>query len=74
MTSVEAKTNFGAVLDAVESGLEVLVTRNGKEVARIVPVRRAPMSKAEAVARLATFADGRKLGMDWRKLRDEGRK
>jgi prevent-host-death family protein len=35
MTPVEAKTRFGEVLDAVERGDEVIVTRRGKKVARI---------------------------------------
>lgn len=76
MTAVEAKTNFGSVLDAVEEGEEILVTRNGKEVARIVPASRPRISREEAVERLKTFAKDHKLklGMDWRELRDAGRK
>ncbi|MBI1250351.1 MAG: type II toxin-antitoxin system prevent-host-death family antitoxin [Alphaproteobacteria bacterium] len=74
LTAVDAKVRFGAVLDAVERGEEFIVTRNGKRVARICAVPEKPMSKEEAVERLKTFADGRKLGMDWRKLRDEGRR
>ncbi|MBY0563084.1 MAG: type II toxin-antitoxin system prevent-host-death family antitoxin [Hyphomonadaceae bacterium] len=74
LTAVEAKVKFGAVLDAVERGEEIVVTRNGKAVARIVPANEPGMSPEEAVRRLATFAKGRKLGMDWRVLRDEGRK
>lgn len=74
MTAVETKTNFGSVLDAVEAGEEILVTRNGKEVARIVPASRPRISREEAVERLKTFAKGHKLGMDWRELRDAGRK
>jgi prevent-host-death family protein len=35
MTSVEAKTRFGEVLDAVERGDEVIVTRRGQRIARI---------------------------------------
>ena len=75
LTSVEAKTNFGSVLDAVEGGEEVLVTRNGRQVARIVPVDSPALTKAEAVERLGAFASGRTLGkLDWRLMRDEGRK
>ncbi|MEQ1617624.1 MAG: type II toxin-antitoxin system prevent-host-death family antitoxin [Terricaulis sp.] len=74
LTAVDAKVRFGAVLDAVERGEEIVVTRNGKRVARIVPANEPGMSREEAVERLATFAKGRKLGMDWRTLRDEGRK
>jgi len=75
LTAVDAKVKFGSVLDAVERGEEFVVTRNGKRVARIVPATAEPkMTREEAVKRLSTFAKGRKLGMDWRKLRDEGRK
>lgn len=74
LTAVDAKVRFGAVLDAVERGEEIVVTRNGRRVARIVPANEPGMSQDEAVERLAMFAKGRKLGMDWRILRDEGRK
>ncbi len=74
LTAVEAKVRFGAVLDDVERGEEIVVTRNGKRIARIVPVGAPAMSKAEAAERLRTFAKGRILGEDWRKLRDDGRK
>ena len=35
----EAKNKFGQLLDWVEQGEEVTITRHGKEVARLVPVR-----------------------------------
>jgi prevent-host-death family protein len=34
----EAKNNLAALLDQVEHGDEVLITRRGKPVARLVPV------------------------------------
>lgn len=34
----EAKTNFTQLVSRVESGLEVLITRHGRPVARLVPV------------------------------------
>jgi len=77
LTSVEAKTNFGAVLDSVEDGEEIVITRNGKEVARMLPASRPRISREEAVRRIAAFASDHKLtlgGLDVRKLRDEGRK
>jgi prevent-host-death family protein len=33
----EAKNKFGSLLDRVERGEEVLITRRGKAVARLVP-------------------------------------
>lgn len=75
LSSVEAKTNFGAVLDAVEHGEEVIVTRNGKRVARIVPIDAPALSQAEAVRALIDFAGERTLGRPgWKAMRDEGRK
>jgi prevent-host-death family protein len=75
LTAVEAKVKFGAVLDAVERGEEIVVTRNGKVVARIVPANDPGMSQAEAVERLKTFAEGITLGgLDLRAMRDEGRR
>ena len=74
LTAVEAKVRFGAVLEAVERGEEIVVTRNGKRIARIVPANEPGMSREEAVERLKNFGKGKTLGMDWRVLRDEGRK
>jgi prevent-host-death family protein len=36
-TAVEAKSHFSALLDEVEAGEEIVVTRRGKIVARLVP-------------------------------------
>jgi prevent-host-death family protein len=33
----QAKTNFSKLLDAVEQGEDVVIARNGKPVARLVP-------------------------------------
>jgi prevent-host-death family protein len=75
LTAVEAKVKFGSVLDAVERGEEVVVTRNGKVVARIIPAHEPGMSQEEAVERLKTFAEGITLGgLDLRAMRDEGRR
>jgi prevent-host-death family protein len=75
LTAVEAKVKLGSLLDAVERGEEVLVTRNGMPVARIVPAGPPRMSQADAVERLRTFGDGITLGgLDLRAMRDEGRR
>jgi len=44
-----AKNRFGQLLDWVEQGEEVTITRHGKEVARLVPSR-AGFSRAAARA------------------------
>lgn len=38
-TATEIKNNFGRYLSAVQSGDEVIIIKNGKEVARIVSRR-----------------------------------
>ena len=38
----EARDNFRAYLDRAEAGEEIVITRRGKEIARIVPPRREP--------------------------------
>ena len=75
----EAKNKFGHLLDLVEQGEEVTITRHGKEVARLVPARRtASRDEARAaVARIRARAEQRKLGRfdwsEWKVFRDEGR-
>lgn len=38
----DARDNFRTYLDRAEAGEEIVITRRGKEVARLVPPRRAP--------------------------------
>ncbi len=38
----EAKTHLSRLLERVEAGEEIMLARNGKAVAMLVPVRRAP--------------------------------
>ena len=40
ITALEAKTRFGQLLDRVSRGEEVVVTRHGKPVARMLPASR----------------------------------
>ena len=42
-TSTEMQNNFGRYLQMVMNGAEVIVTRNGKEVGRLIP-RKAAVS------------------------------
>lgn len=75
----EAKNKLGHLLDLVEQGEEVMITRHGKEVARLVPAR--PIASRDearaAVARIRARAEQRKLGPfdwnEWKAYRDEGR-
>jgi prevent-host-death family protein len=76
----EAKNKLGQLLDEVEQGEEIVITRRGKEVARLVPAR-ASRSRAEvraALLRIRARAQSRKLGpfdwAEWKSYRDEGRR
>lgn len=72
----EAKQNFSALIEAVEAGEEVRITRHGKEVVRMLPIRRAPVSEEQIQRELEALRQLRsrvKPGPGWRELRDEGR-
>ena len=73
----EAKKNFSALIEEVASGEEVRITRHGKEVVRMLPVKRVPVIAAAQVARelqaLAALHKRIKPGPGWKALRDEGR-
>jgi prevent-host-death family protein len=73
----EAKQNFSELIAAVEAGEEVRITRHGKEVVRMLPVKRQPVIIEEQIQReLAAMRELRsriKPGPGWRELRDEGR-
>ncbi len=80
----QAKNNFSAILHMVESGQDVVLTRHGKAIARIVPQTADPIATAreadtlrqEATQLLNAFrakvAPGAPL--DWKELRDAGKK
>jgi prevent-host-death family protein len=72
----EAKTHLSELLDRVESGEELVIARRGRPVARLVPIADANQQRAaEAVKRLLTLRRGATLGgIDWRELRDAGRR
>ncbi len=72
----EAKTHLSELLDRVEQGEELVITRRGRAVARLVPaVAAARIRAAEADIRLRALRRGTTLGdLDWRELRDAGRR
>lgn len=75
----EAKNKLSMLLDAVERGEEILITRHGKAIARLVPDR--PSADAErargAADRIRTRARALKAGafdwVEWKRHRDDGR-
>ena len=73
----EAKTHLSELVARAERGEEVIITRHQRPVAKLVPiVVPAPDGAARraAVNALLRSARGRTLGLDWKALRDEGRK
>jgi prevent-host-death family protein len=71
----EAKTNFSKLLDRVQAGEQVTITRNGKIVARLVSPSDDAERRREAVEGLRKLRKGSSLGgLSWKDLRDEGRK
>ena len=72
----EAKTHLSALLDKVAAGEDVLITKHGKPVARLVRAVETDKSKIDDV--IARIKEHRKRirlrGLDWKSLRDTGRK
>lgn len=74
--SYEAKTHLPRLLEEVERGAEIVITRHGKAVARLVPVSERVDDRRlkTAVAGLKRFRIGRRLGDDTiKELIEEGR-
>jgi prevent-host-death family protein len=78
----EGKNKFGHLLDLVEAGKEIVITRHGRPVARISPVsgvsaERIGAAKA-AAERIRARATARRTGpfdwQEWKSYRDEGRR
>jgi antitoxin (DNA-binding transcriptional repressor) of toxin-antitoxin stability system len=79
----QAKNQLSALIHAVEEGQDVVLTRHGKPVVRMVreapaqPVVSREQQMQEAIERLRAFQALVKPAQpgytDWRTLRDEGR-
>lgn len=72
----EAKTHLAALLDRVERGEEVTITRHGRPVARLVPVAPPSRSDLDAVFdEMDRLRSGNRLdGLRLRELIEEGRR
>ncbi len=73
----EAKTHFAALLNRVEKGEHIAITRHGRVVAVLVPPPDAPgRTVAETVTDILAFRKGRRLGprLSVRDLIDAGRR
>jgi prevent-host-death family protein len=77
----EAKNKLSELLDRVEGGEEVIITRRGQAIAKLVPVdssERARERSREAMRRIRALAKEMNLGPfdweEWKNYRDEGRR
>ena len=78
MTSVgayEAKTHLPRLLEEVEGGQIITITKHGRAVARLVPAGPTPTTAGEAIAELRSARIGVRRGRTpVRKMIDEGRR
>ena len=73
----QAKTHFAALLDRVEKGEHIAITRHGRVVAVLTPPADTPdRTVAETVSDILAFRKGRRLGprLTIRDLIDSGRR
>jgi prevent-host-death family protein len=72
----DAKTRFSELLEKVEAGQEITITKHGNPVAKLVPLRSksTPDQRRAAIFRWREISKGIKLrGLKIRDMIDEGR-
>jgi len=71
----EAKTHLSTLLDRVAAGEEVVITKHGRPVARLIGARNIDLIRVnDAFEKLKALRKGTTLGgLSWKELRDEGR-
>lgn len=73
----EAKTHFSALLEKVEAGEEITITKHGTPVARMVPIKKQHTveERRAAIERWTELSKGLSLGgLKIRDLINEGRR
>lgn len=71
----EAKTHFSSLLEEVEKGQQIVITKHGRAVAKLSPMTTISQeSIQEAIENIKKFQSFYNLRSDWKELRDEGRK
>ncbi|MFN8098650.1 MAG: type II toxin-antitoxin system prevent-host-death family antitoxin [Dermatophilaceae bacterium] len=71
----EAKTHLPRLLDEVEAGATVTITKHGREVARLVPVDAPTGTAADVAAALREARRGVRLGrQSVTAMKEEGRR
>lgn len=73
--SFEAKTHWSALLEKVGKGEEVIITKRGKAIARLIPeASQQDREREDIVTSLKTLRKECLLqGEDWQAWRDDGR-
>jgi len=72
----EAKTRFSELLEKVEGGEEITITKHGTPVAKLVPLRKktTPAQRRAAIERIKELSQGLSLGgLKIKDLINEGR-
>jgi len=74
--SFEAKTRLSALLERVGAGEEVVITKHGRPIARLIGAGAADRRQHDqAFAELKAMRGRARLGgLSWKTLRDEGRR
>jgi prevent-host-death family protein len=72
----EAKPHFPVLLELVERGEEVVITRHGKVIARLVPAGKNDQERVNAaITKLKELRAGSSLDhLSWKELRDVRRR
>ena len=73
--AAEARIHFARLLERVANGEQIVITRHGTPVARLVPFAKPDGARTRrAISRLKASRKGCRLGgLSWKGLRDEGR-
>lgn len=81
VTIAQAKNQLSSLIHAVESGEEVVLTRHGRPVVRLVAEQAVPLPVAEREAQVLLVLEAARNRLrgkinfsEWKCLRDEGRR
>ena len=76
VAAFDAKTHFSALLVKVENGAQVIITKHGHPVAKIIPFKSSSRESIKnTITAIKEFSKHHNLGkLNWKDLRDEGRR
>jgi len=80
VAAFEAKTHFSSLLERVEHGEEITITRHGKAVARLLPIEDKNLDKKHLAAaalkklRGSIIVKNKAEFEEWKNFRTEGQK